>query len=75
MINIHNIYYMLSYAFTVLNKKGYQHIATESFNNVADLYSAHSKGVSSQLKYGLQHEYLEHNDSLNVEERLMSQHP
>ncbi|HCZ6521216.1 TPA: restriction endonuclease, partial [Staphylococcus aureus] len=24
MINIKNIYYMLSYAFTVLNKKGYQ---------------------------------------------------
>ena len=67
MINIHNIYYMLSYAFTVLNKKGYQHIATESFNNMADLYSALLiKGVSSQLKYGLQHDYLEHNDSLNV---------
>ncbi|HCX9292865.1 restriction endonuclease, partial [Staphylococcus aureus] len=27
MINIKNIYYMLSYAFTVLNKKGYQKLA------------------------------------------------
>ncbi|HCU0734804.1 TPA: restriction endonuclease, partial [Staphylococcus aureus] len=31
MINIKNIYYMLSYAFTVLNKKGYQKLATEQF--------------------------------------------
>ncbi|MGW9855813.1 5-methylcytosine-specific restriction enzyme subunit McrC [Staphylococcus hominis] len=67
MINIHNLYYMLSYAFTVLNKKGYQHIATEPFNNVADLYSAILvKGVSNQLKHGLQHEYIEQTGSLNV---------
>lgn len=67
MINIQNIYYMLSYAFTVLNKKGYQNLATEQFENMLDLYSAILiKGISSQLKSGLHHEYVEHNDSLKV---------
>lgn len=67
MINIKNIYYMLSYAFTILNKKGYQKLATEQFENILDLYSAILiKGISSQLKSGLHHEYVEHDDSLKV---------
>lgn len=58
---------MLSYAFTVLNKKGYQKLATEQFENMLDLYSAILiKGILSQLKSGLHHEYVEHNDSLKV---------
>lgn len=67
MINIKNIYYMLSYAFTVLNKKGYQKLATEQFENIFDLYSAILiKGISSQLNSGLHHEYIEQTDSLKV---------
>ncbi|PNZ66493.1 5-methylcytosine-specific restriction endonuclease system specificity protein McrC [Staphylococcus croceilyticus] len=67
MIKIQNIYYMLSYAFTILNKKGYQKLATEEFENIADLYAAILiKGVSTQLKPGLHHEYVEYNDSLKV---------
>lgn len=67
MINIKNVYYMLSYAFTILNKKGYQKLATEQFENILDLYSAILiKGVSSQLKSGLHHEYVEHDDTLKV---------
>ncbi|HDL0658509.1 TPA: 5-methylcytosine-specific restriction endonuclease system specificity protein McrC [Staphylococcus aureus] len=67
MVNIKNIYYMLSYAFTVLNKKGYQKLATEQFENIFDLYSAILiKGISSQLNSGLHHEYLEQTDSLKV---------
>lgn len=67
MIKIQNIYYMLSYAFTILNKKGYQNLATEEFENIADLYAAILiKGVSTQLKNGLHHEYVEYNDSLKV---------
>ena len=40
MIPIRNIYYMLSYAFQVLNEQGYRKIATEQFHNVADLCAA-----------------------------------
>ncbi len=31
MIPIQNIYYMLSYAFQILNEQGYKNIATEQF--------------------------------------------
>ena len=40
MIPIQNIYYMLSYAFQVLNEQGYKSVATEHFENVADLCAA-----------------------------------
>lgn len=66
MIPIQNIYYMLSYAFQVLNEQGYKNIATEQFNNVAELCAAIlSKGVSLQLKRGLEREYIEQTDALS----------
>lgn len=66
MIPIHNIYYMLSYAFQILNEQGYKNIATESFENVAELCAAIlSKGISTQLKRGLGREYIEHMESLS----------
>ena len=40
MIPIQNVYYMLSYAFQVLNEQGYKDIATEQFNNTAELMAA-----------------------------------
>ena len=47
MIRIKNIYYMLSYAFQVLNEQGYRNVATEDFNNVAELCAAIlARGVS-----------------------------
>lgn len=59
MIPIHNIYYMLSYAFQVLNEQGYRDVATESFENIAELCAAIlHKGLSVQLKRGLGKEYL-----------------
>lgn len=65
MIRIQNIYYMLSYAFQVLNEQGYKQIATEEFENVAELCSAILiKGVTSQIKRGLGKEYVEQTDSL-----------
>lgn len=64
MIPIQNIYYMLSYAFHVLNEQGYKNIATEQFNNVAELCAAIlSKGVLVQLKRGLGREYIEQTES------------
>lgn len=66
MIPIQNIYYMLSYAFQVLNEQGYKNIATEQFNNVAELCAAIlSKGISVQLKRGLRREYIEQTESLS----------
>ncbi len=59
MIPIKNIYYMLSYAFKALDKEGFRRVQTESFDNVFDLYSAILvKGVSIQLKMGLDREYI-----------------
>lgn len=66
MIPIQNIYYMLSYAFQVLNEQGYKSIETEQFDNVAELCAAIlSKGVSLQLKRGLGREYIENTESLS----------
>ena len=54
MIPIHNLYYMLSYAFQVLNEQGYKNIATEQFQNTAELMAAIlEKGIMVQLKRGL----------------------
>ena len=64
MIPIQNIYYMLSYAFQVLNEQGYKNVATEQFHNVADLCAAIlSKGITVQLKRGLGREYIEQTES------------
>lgn len=66
MIPIQNIYYMLSYAFQVLNEQGYKNIAMEQFNNVAELCAAIlAKGISVQLKRGLGREYIEQTESLS----------
>ena len=65
MIPIQNIYYMLSYAFQVLQEQGYRSVAAENFQNTADLCAAIlEKGVSSQLKRGLGREYREKTEPL-----------
>lgn len=66
MIPIRNIYYMLSYAFQTLQERGYQNIATEEFDNTAELFAAIlSKGISIQLKRGLNRKYITQKDSLS----------
>ena len=66
MIPVKNIYYMLAYAFQVLNEDGYKSVATEQFNNVADLCSAIlCRGVSLQLKKGLGREYISETEMLS----------
>ena len=42
MIPIQNIYYMLAYAFDVLNAQGYKNVATEEFENVKAPNNSHS---------------------------------
>ena len=59
MIPIQNIYYMLSYAFKVLNEQGYKNMAVEKFDNTAELMAAIlSKGIATQIKRGLGKEYI-----------------
>ena len=66
-ILIKNIYYMLSYAFQVLNQNGYKNIETEKFNNSADMFAAIiQKGIENQLKRYLNREYVIETDSLST---------
>lgn len=65
-IPIQNIYYMLSYAFKILNEQGYKRILTEEFDNTAELCAAIlAKGISTQLKRGLGRDYIEETDVLS----------
>lgn len=66
MIPVQNIYYMLSYVFQVLNEQGYKDIATEQFDNVAELCAAIlSKSLTVQLKRGLGKEYIPQTEALS----------
>ena len=66
MIRIQNIYYMLAYAFQVLNEQGYKNISTEDFDNTAELCAAIlSRGISSQIKRGLGKEYISKTEPLS----------
>ena len=58
---------MLSYAFQILNENGYSDIATENFNNAAELFAAIlSKGIAIQLKRGLNKDYIEISEPLSA---------
>ena len=66
MIRIQNIYYMLAYAFQVLNEQGYRNIATEDFDNTAELCAAILvRGINTQIKRGLGKEYIPRTEVLS----------
>lgn len=66
-IFIKNIYYMLSYAFAILNQGGYENVATEEFDNLHNLFAAIlAKGIGRQLKQGLYREYLNRKENAAV---------
>ena len=66
-IFIKNIYYMLSYAFSVLKQTNYESVASERFDHVQDLFAAIlAKGTAQQLKQGLYREYITENETLTV---------
>ena len=57
---------MLAYAYQVLNEQGYKSIATEEFENTADLCSAIlARGLSTQIKRGLGKEYIPKTEALS----------
>ena len=67
MIRIQNIYHMLAYAFQVLCEQGYREMATEEFDNAAELCAAILiRGTNSQVKRGLGREYIDHTDALST---------
>ena len=67
MIPIKNVYYMLSYAYQILNEQGYRDIALEEFDNIGELCAAIlAKGMSVQLKRGLNKAYTEQNEPLTA---------
>lgn len=66
MIKIQNIYHMLTYAFQILKEQSYASCATEEFENTADLLSTILvKGVTLQIKRGLNRTYLEETEPLS----------
>lgn len=65
MIRIQNIYYMLAYAYQVLREKEYASLGVEEFENTADILSAILvRGVTVQIKRGLDCEYIEKTEPL-----------
>ena len=66
MIRVQNIYYMLAYAFSVLNEDSYKNVATEEFEHIGDLFAAIlAKGISNQIKRGLGREYVSKTDMVS----------
>ena len=66
-ILIHNIYYMLSYAFQTLNRSDDEDMAPEAFENIHNLFAAIlSKGIGVQLKQGLYRTYLNCQENLST---------
>lgn len=67
MIPIRNVYYMLSYAFQLLQEQGYKNVLTEEFDNTAELFSSILiKGISLQLKRGLNRDYVEVSEPMST---------
>lgn len=65
-IRIKNIYYMLSYAYQNLKEAGFRNIEYEDFENIHDLLAAILiKGVSVQIKRGLNKDYISYSENLS----------
>lgn len=66
-IFIHNIFYMLAYAFQELKQNNYEEIKGEDFDNIQQLFAEILiKGVSCQLKQGIYKQYVPKEESLST---------
>lgn len=64
-ILIHNIYYMLAYAFQELRQNNYVEIEGETFDEIHDLFAEILiRGISYQLKQGLHKEYVSKQENM-----------
>lgn len=60
-VAIRNIFYMLAYAYQALDLKEFAEIGAEEFDNALDLLGAvYAKGLASQVRRGLDQDFLEH---------------
>lgn len=67
MIRIKNIYYMLAYAFQVLNEHGYRSLSCEEFENTGELLAAIlARGLCVQVKRGLGRDYIQKTETLST---------
>jgi len=67
VIPVKNIYYMLAYAFQTLNEQGYKSLATEEFENIAELCSEILvRGMKSQIKRGIMREYIPYSEETSL---------
>ncbi|MGN0298265.1 MAG: 5-methylcytosine-specific restriction endonuclease system specificity protein McrC [Lachnospiraceae bacterium] len=66
MIPIKNIYYMLSYAFQILQTAGYRDMALEEFDNAKELCAAILiQGMENLQKRGLEREYVSNTEQMS----------
>ena len=66
-IPIHNLYYMLAYAFEFIDKDVIQDVGSEEFDNALDLLAfLLEAGVSRQVKQGLYKEYVSKSEELET---------
>ncbi|MDO5554487.1 MAG: 5-methylcytosine-specific restriction endonuclease system specificity protein McrC [Planctomycetia bacterium] len=66
-IAVKNIYYMLTYAFEILRERDYDALSTEEFVHIDDMMAAILiLGLSSQIKRGLNREYLIKDEELTT---------
>lgn len=64
-IAIRNVYVMMAYAFRSMHSPGVGDFQTESFEHIHDLFAEIlARGVSAQVKRGLHHDYLRHEEQL-----------
>lgn len=59
MINVKNIYWMLAYAFRILNERNIEKMDKESFENIYELFSVMlTQELNKQIKRGLNKDYI-----------------
>jgi 5-methylcytosine-specific restriction enzyme subunit McrC len=66
-ILVRNVYVMMAYAFRALQSRGVASVESESFDHLHDLLAELlHRGVSTQIKRGLHHDYLPQTDTLTT---------
>src|SRR5699024_645408 len=66
-ILIRNVYVMMAYAFRSLHSRNLESVTSESFDHLHDLLAeVLYRGVSTQIKRGLHHDYLPRTDTLTT---------
>ncbi|WP_181272109.1 5-methylcytosine-specific restriction endonuclease system specificity protein McrC [Brevibacterium sediminis] len=66
-ILIRNVYVMMAYAFRALQNRGVASVESESFDHLHDLLAELLyRGVSTQIKRGLHHDYLPRTETLTT---------